>query len=376
MEKKKTLDYLFITWGKPFSSSSGAVNKQIYYIANSLARDGATVGILYMSYSYISNLYGFSKKNSRMDIFKGIAGRILYSKMLGKIYLNRMRRHSEVLIDDRILFFLSNYKLPALKIKRLVTSYWWGVLVPDKRNMVENIYFLLYHDYSVDIQNSNPENLKYLSKANSISRKIAVNPLINKNFDQNIPLVKEGINLDEYKSSIDFDSKDKLLMLVPLRLNPAKGAKYAIDALKLIHNKYPDISISAFGDYNLPLPEYIQFHYNINQKSLKKLYGDATFFILPSIEEGIPEPLIEAMASGCVTISTACGGPETVIVHGQNGFLVPIKNPEKIFWQFAILMEERIDLKRISESAKATAMEYDINKTYTEFLDAIKFYES
>ena len=190
MEKKKTLDYLFITWGKPFSSSSGAVNKQIYYIANSLARDGATVGILYMSYSYISNLYGFSKKNSRMDIFKGIAGRILYSKMLGKIYLNRMRRHSEVLIDDRILFFLSNYKLPALKIKRLVTSYWWGVLVPDKRNMVENIYFLLYHDYSVDIQNSNPENLKYLSKAYSISRKIAVNPLINKKFDQNFPLVK------------------------------------------------------------------------------------------------------------------------------------------------------------------------------------------
>ena len=56
MEKKKTLDYLFITWGKPFSSSSGAVNKQIYYIANSLARDGATVGILYfdlLNYRYI-----------------------------------------------------------------------------------------------------------------------------------------------------------------------------------------------------------------------------------------------------------------------------------------------------------------------------------
>jgi len=376
MKTMKTLDYLFITWGKPFSNTSGAVNKQIYFIANSLARDGATVGILYMSYSYISSLYGFSKNKKGMGVVKGIVSRILYSNILGKIYINMLRRHSEVKFDSGIQFYLSNYSLPGIPIKRLVTSYWWGVLVPDKRNTVENIYFLLYHNYSVDIQNSNPENLKFLSKAYSISRKIAVNPLIKKNFNRTIPLVKEGIDLDEYKSSIDFSNKNKKLVLVPLRLNPAKGAKYAIDSLKLIHNKYPDITISAFGDYNMPLPEYVQFYYNIGQEELKELYSKAKFFILPSIEEGIPEPLIEAMVSGCVTISTACGGPETVIISGENGFLVPVKDPEKIFLQFDILMGGNIDLKKISESAKTTAMKYDINTTYLEFLDAIKFYES
>ena len=82
------------------------------------------------------------------------------------------------------------------------------------------------------------------------------------------------------------------------------------------------------------------------------------------------------MIAGCIPISTRCGGPETVITHGRDGFLVPSRDPVGIFTQFNKLMNKDIDLKKISESAIETAMKYDIRKTYEDFIKAIDFYEN
>ena len=166
------------------------------------------------------------------------------------------------------------------------------------------------------------------------------------------------------------------MILVPLRSNAVKGAEYAIEALRLINKEYPNLSIVGFGDYSNPLPNFIEFHYNISQRELKQLYCKAGFFLLPSLEEGISEPLIEAMIAGCISISTRCGGPETVITHGKDGFLVPSRDPRGIFTQFNKLMNKDIHLKKISESAIETAMKYDIRKTYEDFIKAIDFYEN
>lgn len=376
MKKEKELDYLFITWGKPFNHSSGAVNKQIDFLSNSLAADGWNVGILYMSYASVSSFYGFSRKNSVKLFLKIEIAKVLYSKIFSKVYLKIRKRSSNTYLNPKINIFISNYKLPNVHIKRLVTSYWWGILVPDQTKNVENFYFLLYHDYSVDIKNSNVKNLKYLETAYKISNKISANPLLNKKFGINIPLITEGISLDEYKCTTTFDNKNTNTILVPLRSNAVKGAEYAIEALRLINKEYPNLSIVGFGDYSNPLPNFIGFHYNISQRELKQLYCKAGFFLLPSLEEGISEPLIEAMIAGCIPISTRCGGPETVITHGRDGFLVPSRDPVGIFTQFNKLMNKDIDLKKISESAIETAMKYDIRKTYEDFIKAIDFYEN
>ena len=87
MKKVKELDYLFITWGKPFNHSSGAVNKQIDFLSNSLAADGWNVGILYMSYASVSSFYGFSRKNSVKLFLKIEIAKVLYSKIFSKVYL-------------------------------------------------------------------------------------------------------------------------------------------------------------------------------------------------------------------------------------------------------------------------------------------------
>lgn len=59
-------------------------------------------------------------------------------------------------------------------------------------------------------------------------------------------------------------------------------------------------------------------------QELAVLYQNAQFFVLSSDEEGLAIVLLEAMASALPVVCTACGGPETVVIDKQTGFLTPV----------------------------------------------------
>jgi glycosyltransferase involved in cell wall biosynthesis len=59
---------------------------------------------------------------------------------------------------------------------------------------------------------------------------------------------------------------------------------------------------------------------------LIKLYQQATVFALPSVEEGFGMVIIEAMACGVPVVATRCGGPDSIITDGKDGYLVPMND--------------------------------------------------
>jgi phosphatidylinositol alpha 1,6-mannosyltransferase len=63
---------------------------------------------------------------------------------------------------------------------------------------------------------------------------------------------------------------------------------------------------------------------------LAEIYRNAMFFALASDEEGLGIVLLEAMASGLPVVSTACGGPESIVVHGETGILVPTRDAARL----------------------------------------------
>lgn len=120
-----------------------------------------------------------------------------------------------------------------------------------------------------------------------------------------------------------------------------KGYHYALDAMNYLKEegfKF-NYTIIAQGD----IPEEILFllnEYRLNDhvkiikgmehvKLMEKLKS-SDLLLLPSVEEGIANVALEAMSSGVTTLSTDCGGMNEVIHNGENGFIIPVRDPKSI----------------------------------------------
>ncbi|WP_203458743.1 glycosyltransferase [Lacinutrix sp. WUR7] len=128
------------------------------------------------------------------------------------------------------------------------------------------------------------------------------------------------------------------------RLDEQKNQELLIRAFANIERgKWKLLLIGAGDKHNfykklvntLDLNESVIFIGNV--KDISKYYNSAKIFVLPSNYEGFPNALIEAMYYGLSCIATNCpSGPSEIINHGENGFLIPVKDQ--------LLLEKKLSL--------------------------------
>ena len=374
MTKNKKLDYLFLLWGMSSHDSLGAVNGQIYSIANKLSKDKNKVGVVYISYYSVVRKYNMVSEKGILFRIKSYVSRIIYSRPISAIKTYFFRKKDGKILDRNIEIYLSGTHLKKFRVEHIVTSYWWAIMLAEKVYPHNDLYFIVYHDYCNDVLHSNSKNIPELQRAYKSSNLILANKALMGKFPGNYPLITEGIDIEKFKCKDGVNKKIDNMVLVPLRNNPLKGAEYAIAAMNMLHNEFPELKIVAYGDFTGDVNDFVEFKHVIQDEVLKEYYCKATYFILPSVVEGIPEPLLEAMAGGCACISTACGGPQEVIDDGVNGILVPVRDPVSIFSAFKKLYQNKNMTKTIMDKAITTTANYDLNRTYEEFKDAINFY--
>jgi glycosyltransferase involved in cell wall biosynthesis len=68
----------------------------------------------------------------------------------------------------------------------------------------------------------------------------------------------------------------------------------------------------------------------VKKSELLQLYQSAHCFINPSIDEGMPNAVLEAMACGLPVIASNIGGNNELVVHGKNGFLFNLNEPDSL----------------------------------------------
>lgn len=157
---------------------------------------------------------------------------------------------------------------------------------------------------------------------------------------KNATVIYSGLDLEKliYKPKKTISSKLKILSIG--RSHWVKGYHYALDAFSILKQdhfefNYTIIGVEAeeellFQRNQLNLDAELVFQKSMAFARIQQAIYQADVVLLPSVEEGIANVVIEAMALGTLVISTNCGGMEEVVQNNVNGFIVPVRNAKAI----------------------------------------------
>ena len=160
---------------------------------------------------------------------------------------------------------------------------------------------------------------------------------------QDIPVIPNGVNISEFSPSKEEPDDETVRILVVSRLTPRKGIRFLIRAMKLLRGSLPErnteLMIAGGGDEEEALrtlaesegaSDQVRFLGRVPHEKLPDIYKQADIFCLPSLNEGMSNTVLEAIASGLPIVATVTGGTEELVTDGENGYFVEMESPEDL----------------------------------------------
>lgn len=171
---------------------------------------------------------------------------------------------------------------------------------------------------------------------------------------------------------------NKILIGTVARLTEQKGHRYLIAAIPNILKAYPNVEFVLIGDG--PLREELSslvLSLNINSSvhflgfrdNIPQLLRNLDLFVLPSLYEGLPNVVLEAMASGLPVVATAVDGTPEAIVHGKTGFLVPSCQPDALSDAICTMLNDREKMNLMGRAGRHhVETRFSLNNQVNQFV--------
>ena len=165
------------------------------------------------------------------------------------------------------------------------------------------------------------------------------------------------------------------------RLESVKGWDLLAESALKITKKYKNIKFIFVGNKNgkdkllekYRHPQILFTGHRVDALGIYKLFD---IFVLPSFSEGLPNALMEAMASGCVCIAHNVGGVKDLIEHKVNGLIINNNSPITICKMIQYCLDNKNLHKKLSTNAKNKIFSQynwdNIVNEYIQLFDDIK----
>jgi len=144
------------------------------------------------------------------------------------------------------------------------------------------------------------------------------------------------------------------------RVELAKGAGYLLQAWKRL--ALPKAELLLMGDvkpemYSL-LREYadatVKTPGYTDAKVVAERFRESDVFVFPSVNEGLAQVLLEAMASGLPVVASNYSGAEDLITDGKEGLIVPARDVDKLAEAILWCYQHRDETRAMGRAARAT----------------------
>jgi glycosyltransferase involved in cell wall biosynthesis len=146
-------------------------------------------------------------------------------------------------------------------------------------------------------------------------------------------------------------------------LNASKGLKYALSALSEIYYKCPETIFLIVGEgelrgeleklvTELNVSDVVDFYGSVPYTRVPEFLSIGDVFLQPSIDEGMPRSILEALSMELPVIATDVGGIPEIIKEGVTGILIDAQNPEQISKAVTSLLENYSFAKELGKNGR------------------------
>lgn len=164
------------------------------------------------------------------------------------------------------------------------------------------------------------------------------------------------------------------------RFSEEKGIKTLLEAFGIVAKRVPEAKLRLLGEGPLRsliirymrrkgLQENIEVVDSVPYENIDLYLGNSTIFVLPSLNEGLPNALLQAMAVGLPIVASKVGGIPEAISDGVDGVLVNPGSPHELANEIINLLEDRKKALQLGCNAKTSAERYRVGRIIGKYID-------
>ncbi len=198
---------------------------------------------------------------------------------------------------------------------------------------------------------------------------------------EKICVIPNGVDINKFRPNPIRERKG-LIMWIGRFVNE-KGLTVLIDAIRIMLNKgISNFSLVLIGDgplrtsiqaqiNSLHLEDYVSLAPKINHNLVNNYLTQASFFVLPSLKEGMPYVLLEAMACGKAVIASNIPGINDIITHNDTGLLVSPKNARALSDAIILILKDKKLREELGNNARQLMVEKYACDIITEQMEQV-----
>jgi glycosyltransferase involved in cell wall biosynthesis len=197
--------------------------------------------------------------------------------------------------------------------------------------------------------------------------------------------IQNGVEIHRYEAAIPYDRKEwdlensDVIIGCVARLSPEKGHTVLLQAFRKTISRHPQARLVLIGDgEERERLQHLAAELNIGhfvrflglRADVPEVLAACDLFTLPSIQEGFPMVILEALAAGKAVIASEVGAIPDAIRHGATGLLVPPGDADALASALCLLIEDEEVRQRLGQSGREFVREaYDFDRTVGRYDD-------
>lgn len=205
--------------------------------------------------------------------------------------------------------------------------------------------------------------------------------LFNNDYNKVYKIIASTMHLTDVTGESDLEAREwipgRLRLLTVCRIVPVKGLQYLLEGVYQARRAGVDVRATIVGPVQdirykaqldiqikrLGLEAFVDFPGPVRHgESLKAFYNTVDAFVLPSLSEGTPKVIPEALAAGLPIVASAVGGIPELVSSGSKtaGHLVPPKDSGALAQSLVVLAQDVDYRRQLAQAAIALAVKMSV----------------